>query len=107
MSQVQIADEVLATIVSTATLEADGVAGFAPGTASDIAGRISRKKNSRGVAIRVADNTVRVSVEIAVTGGVKIQDVAADVQHKIKNAVETMTGFIAGEVNVHVTRLVA
>ena len=110
--QVQIADEVIASIASTAVLEAEGVAGMAGnlGMASnlgDIAGKLRGKKSARGVALRIENGYVQVSVEIVVHSGVKIQDVAADVQQKVKNAIETMTGFTAREVNVHVMGLVA
>jgi len=104
---VHIADEVIASIASTAVLEADGVAGMASHFTGDIAGRLSRKKPARGVALKMDNGKVHVSVEIVVNSGVKIQDVAKDVQQKVKNAIETMTGFTACEVCVHVTGLVA
>ena len=97
--QVQIADEVIAAIASAAALEAEGVAGMAS--------NFRRKKQNKGVAVRVEDGKVRISVDISVVSGVKIQSVASDVQQKVKTAIETMTGYTAVEVNVNVTGLVA
>jgi len=105
--QIQIADEVIAAIASTAVLETEGVASMASYFSGDIAGRLSRKKATKGITLRTADGKVNISVEIVVQSGVKIQEVAKDVQQKVKAAVETMTGFTTDEINVHVTGLVA
>ena len=104
---VQIADEVIANIASTAVLEAEGVAGMAGYFTGDIAGKLGRKRQAKGVALRVEEGNVFISVDIVVRSGVKIQDVAKDVQQKVKNAIETMTGYTAEEVHVNVTGLVA
>ena len=102
---VQIADEVIAQIASTAVLEAEGVAGMAG--ALDIASRLSRKKPTKGITLKVENSVVQISVAIVVNGGVKIQEVAQDVQQKVKTAIETMTGFTVEDVCVNVTGLVA
>ena len=105
--QVHIADEVIAAIAATAVLEAEGVAGMAGYTSGELSGRISRKKPSKGVALKVEGGNVKITVEITVSSGSKIQDTAKDVQYKIKNAIETMTSLNVTEVNIHVTGLVA
>ena len=97
---IKIADEVVASIASTAVLEADGVAGMAGYFGG-------RKKAAKGVALKIEEGKVRISIAIMVYNGVKIQAVAKDVQQKVKDAVETMTGFVAEEINVHVSGLVA
>jgi uncharacterized alkaline shock family protein YloU len=103
----QIADEVIASIAGTAVLEAEGVAGMAGYFTGDIASKLSRKKPAKGVSLHVENENVSVSVEIVVKSGVKVQDVAKDVQQKVKTAIETMTSFNVDEVHVHVTGLVA
>jgi len=105
--QIQVADEVIATIASTAVLEAEGVAGMGGYFAGDITSKLSRKKPSKGVTLRVEDGKVYISVDILVRSGTKMQAVAQDVQQKVKTAIETMTGFTADEVNVNITGLVA
>ena len=101
--QVQIAGDVIAVIAKTAVLEVEGVAGMA----GYFTGRLGRKKPSKGVTLQVKDGDVNITVEIVVKSGAKIQDVAKDVQQKVKNAIETMTGFTANQVNVLVSGLVA
>ena len=94
--KLKIADEVITQVACTAVLEADGVAGMA--------GHFSRRK---GVALKMENGRVHITVAINVNGGVKMQNVAEDVQQKVKTAVETMTGFTVDEVSVHITGLVA
>ncbi len=94
--QVRIADDALAVIAGTAALEAEGVAGLTGNS-------LGRKQLSKGVAISVEGNVLTASVEVAVKPVVKIQDVSRDVQQRIKNAIETMTGLTVSEVNVNVS----
>jgi uncharacterized alkaline shock family protein YloU len=94
--QVRIADDALAVIAGTAALEADGVAGLTGNT-------LGRKQISKGVAITFEGETLNANLEIAVKPGVKIQEVSKDVQQRVKNAIETMTGLTVNEVNVVVS----
>jgi uncharacterized alkaline shock family protein YloU len=55
------------------------------------------------VAITVEGDTLNANIEIAVKPGVKIQEVSKDVQSRVKNAIETMTGLSVNEVNVVVS----
>jgi uncharacterized alkaline shock family protein YloU len=105
--EVKIADDVLANIASTAVLEAEGVAGMAGQFTGEFAGML-RKKQAKGVRLQVEEGqgTIKVSVDIMIKSGEKIQNVALDVQKKIKDAMETMTGYEANEVNVQVIGLV-
>ena len=95
MQKIQIANEVVSAIACTAILEVEGVASV---------GKHSRKK--KGVTLHRENGNVQITADIVVKSGSKIQNVACEVQHKVKNAVETMTGFTASEVNVHVSGLV-
>ena len=94
--KLKIADEVIVQVAHTAILEVEGVAGMA--------GHFTRK---RGIAIKMENGRVLITVEIAVNSGAKIQSTANNVQTKVKTAIETMTGFTVEEVNVHITGLVA
>ena len=108
--KVRIADDVIASIASTAALEVEGVAGMAryfPTWSGTGGGVLSRKRPAKSVTLQVSESTVQISLAIMICNGVKIQAVANDVQQRVKNAVETMTGFVAGEVNVHVAGLIA
>jgi len=100
--QIKIADEVFANIVSAAVLEAEGVAGMGGQAVSDYL----RGKPAKGVKLSVIEENVKITLDIMVKSGTKIQEVALDVQQRVKTAIETMTGFEANEVNIQVVGLV-
>lgn len=101
MDQVQIADDVIAVIAEIATLEVAGVVGTAPSKA-DFVQAISGKKKSKGIKVEVGESEVFIDVAVIVKYGVKIHKVCLEIQEKIKNSVETMTGLQVVSVNVHV-----
>lgn len=99
---VQIADEVIAIIASTATLEIEGVSEMAGNMAGGLIEKLSKKNSAKGITIDKKDGTISADVSIMVFHDYKIQDVAFNVQKKVKGAIETMTGIETTEVNVNV-----
>ena len=98
--QIQIADDVIASIAGTAALEAEGIASLAGGKA--IMDKISKKTNQRGVAIKVDGKEVCVELNVNVLHGCKIQKAAETAQSKVKDALENMTGLKVEQVNINV-----
>jgi uncharacterized alkaline shock family protein YloU len=96
---VKIADEVIAIIAGTSALEVDGVAPVDP---ADVKGR---KNLTRGVRIGVNDGQVNIALNVSVKQGYKIVDVTQEAQHKVKTAIETMTGMSVSTVDVSVLGL--
>ncbi len=103
MGQIQIADEVIAIIAGTAALEVEGVAHMSGNFTGDLVEILGKKNLSKGVSVSVNENQVIVSINLMIKLGYKIQDVTAEVQHRVKNAIETMTGLTAAEVNITVS----
>lgn len=101
MDQVQIADDVIAVIAEIATLEVEGMVSTVQ-VKNDFVQAISRKKGPRGVKVEVGDGEVLIDITATVKYGVKIQKVCLEVQEKVKNSVETMTGLHVASVNIHV-----
>ena len=100
---INIAEEVITTIAGIAVSEISGVAEMAGGIAGGITEALSGKKNlSKGIKAETDGNNVKIDVNIIVNYGVRIPDVAFDIQNKVKQSVETMTGLKVNEVNVHV-----
>lgn len=100
--QIQIADEVIAIIAGTAALEVDGVEAASGVTTGSLAEFFGKKNQSKGVKVSVENGEASVELDIAVKFGVKIHLTAADVQKKVKNAIETMTGLNVTVVNVNI-----
>lgn len=101
LGQVQIADDVIAVIAEIAALEVEGMVSVGQGKA-DIVQTIRGKKASRGIKVEVGEEQVAVDIAAVMQYGIKIQDVCLEVQEKVKNSIETMTGLSVESVNVHV-----
>lgn len=100
---IQIADDVVAIIAGKAVSEVAGVAGMAGGFAGGISEVLSGKKNlSKGIKVEVTEKEAKIAVNIIVEYGVRIPDVAFEIQNRVKKAVEAMTGLNVTGVNVHV-----
>lgn len=101
--EIKIADDVVSIIAGKAVSEISGVAGMAGGFAGGISEVLSGKKNlSKGIKVDVEEKEVKIDVNIIVEYGVRIPDVAFEIQNRVKKAVETMTGLNVTSVNVHV-----
>ncbi len=103
--QIQIADEVIAIIAGTAALEVEGVTGMVGNFTGGIIEKLGKKNFAKGVLVTVAENEVKIDLNLIIKFGHRIQDVSVDVQQKVKNAIETMTGLHAVEINIFVTGL--
>ena len=100
---IKISNDVVASIAGVAVSEVQGVYSMAGGIAGGISEVFSGKKNlSKGIKVDVGEKETKIDVNIIVEYGVRIPDVAFEIQNRVKKAVETMTGFKVEEVNVHV-----
>ena len=99
---IRIADEVVSIIAGLAATEVEGVAGMSGGIAGGIAEILGRKNFSKGVKVEVGEKEAAIDLYIIVKYGVRIPDIALNVQEAVKAAIENMTGLSTVEVNVHV-----
>ena len=99
---IKISDEVIATITSVATMEIDGVCGLMGSIAGEIANKLVKKNTNKGIKVSSDDKEAVIDVNIIVRYGVKIPEIAWDVQENVKKAVESMSGLVVAKVNVHV-----
>lgn len=100
---VNISDDVVATIAGIATSEIEGVYGMAGGVASGIAEKLGAKKSpQKGVKVDVKPEGAVIELYLVVEFGVRIPDLAWNIQENVKNSVETMTGIEVLRVNIHI-----
>lgn len=99
---VKISEDVVKIIAGIAASEVEGVAGMSGGLAGGIAEILGRKNLSRGVKVQLGDREAALDIFIIVRYGVSIPAVAQRVQESVKQAVESMTGLKAAEVNIHI-----
>ena len=102
-TNIKIADDVIAVIAGAAASEVPGVSAMAGGFAGGISEVFSGKKNfAKGIKVEAGEKETKIDVNIIVEYGVRIHDVAFEIQNKVKKAVEGMTGLKVVEVNVHI-----
>jgi uncharacterized alkaline shock family protein YloU len=103
VGEVQIADEVVATIAGLAATEVKGVSKTFSNAANELTGKLSGKKNlSKGVKVLVSPDSVSVDMALTLDYGYGIPETAKQVQEKVKLAIETMTGLQVKEVNIRI-----
>ena len=95
---IKIANDVVASIAGVAVSEVSGVSGMAGGI-TEIFGK---KGLSKGIKVEVGEKDTKIDVNIIVEYGVRIPDVAFEIQNRVKKAVETMTGLNVSSVNIHI-----
>ena len=99
---IKITDDVVAIIAGIAATEVSGVAGMSGGIVGDVAEILGRKNLTKGVKVEVGEKEAAIDLYIIVEYGYRIPEIAWEIQEKVKEAVETMTGLSVVEVNIHV-----
>ncbi|MGY3729640.1 Asp23/Gls24 family envelope stress response protein [Lactococcus termiticola] len=101
---VDIATEVIATVVGASTTEIFGVVGMTSQNAvKDNVRNILRQENySKGVVVKTENNETSVDVYVVVSYGVKISEVAKNIQERVRFNLENQLGIMAAKVNVYV-----
>ena len=98
--QITYANEVVATIVSVATTEVEGISGIAGSGA--ISGILAKGKTPRGVKVDMNGENVGVDVSVTVDYGMPIQKVGRNAQENVRKSIESMTGLHVEKVDLHV-----
>ena len=100
---VKISPDVVATIAGVATTEIEGVAGMCSTFAGGLAEKLGAKKNpAKGIKVEFKEASVVIDLYIIVEFGIRIPELAWEIQESVKNNVETMTGLLVEKVNVHI-----
>lgn len=98
LGKVRIADDVIVIIAELALNDVEGI------YSTDK--RKTRRNIGKGIEVRVVEDQVFCDIEVFVGYDVKIPTLAEQIQSKVKNAIENMTGMCVSEVNITVAGLV-
>lgn len=102
IGEVQIANEVVASIAGISASEVEGVDSMAGGLAGELAGKFGAKNLSKGVKVEVADDIAMVKLAINMKYGYSIPKTCKQVQEKVMQAINSMTGLTVKQVNVRI-----
>ena len=100
--EINVANEVVATIAGMAVSKIDGVAKMAGGFTEGLKAISGKKQMSRGIKVETEEDTVKIEINIIVKYGVNIREVAKNIQNIVKEEVENMTGNKVEKVVVNV-----
>jgi len=105
IGNLKISEDVVASITRIATKEIEGVAELALAP-SNIKGLFKSKPVKSSVAVDLNDGVAVIDVYLKIKYGAKVQNVAAEIQKKIKDSVQNMTSIAVSKVNIHISGIV-
>lgn len=98
----KISEDVVASITTIASKEVEGVAELSLAPAN-LKGIFKTKPVKTSVTVDLNDGVAVIDVYLKIKYGAKVQVVAADIQKKVKDSVQNMTGIAVSKVNVHIS----
>jgi uncharacterized alkaline shock family protein YloU len=99
---VNISEDVIAVIAAAATADVEGVHGLYAAHGKEITQVTGKKKLTKGVKISADGDRLTIDVQIMAEMGACVNEVGAEVQNAVINAVEAAAGITVAAVNVHV-----
>lgn len=101
--EVQISGEVVASIAGLAALEVNGIQSTIGSMATELAGKFGVRNFGKGVKTYIEDEEVTVDMNVNMKYGYNILKTCSQVQEKVKQAVESMTGLSVKHVNIYIS----
>ncbi len=102
LGNVTVSKEVVAVIAALETTKIRGVVGISSGYRGKSPNILSRKDLAKGVEVWMKPGEAAITIPIITAYEVGIFKVAEEVQHKVKNAICSMTGLKVLKVDVNV-----
>ena len=104
--RIEVAPRAIASIVASTVGQSYGVVDMAPRSFREGVAQVLHQRDAhRGVDVRISDDWVEIDVYIIVGYGVRIAEVARNVQDNVRYAVERALGMPVARVNVRVQGL--
>ena len=106
--QIELTDEVIATVVGGAATEIFGVVGMASkNTLKDNFQALLGKENyAKGVVVKASeDGSIAVDVYTVLSYGTKISEVSKNIQESVRFSLENQLGITAQTVNVYIQNI--
>lgn len=100
---IRISEQVVAVIAGIAATEVEGVESLVGNITNEIVAKMGIKNLSRGIRLKMVDDTVFVQITVNIRYGYSIPDISRNIQEKVSQAIENMTGLSVAEVNVIVS----
>jgi uncharacterized alkaline shock family protein YloU len=104
LGSVQVSNEVIATIAGSAALDCYGLIGMASQNQlkDGIAELLGRDNLARGVEVRREEDELHIDLNVIVSYGTRISEVAQSIQNRVKYVINEVVGLRVDYVNVRV-----
>lgn len=102
LGDITVSKEVVAVIAGLETIKIRGVVGITSGYRGKSPNVLSRKDLAKGVEVWMKPGEATITIPIITAYEVGIFKVAEEVQHKVKNAICSMTGLKVLKIDVNV-----
>ena len=106
--QIELTDDVIATIVGGAATEIFGVVGMASKNAikDNFQALLGKENYAKGVVVRTTEEgSIAVDVFAVLSYGTKISEVSKNIQERVKFSLENQLGITAHTVNVYIQNI--
>lgn len=103
IGNISIADDVVASIAGIAATEVKGVSKLNGNISKELIGKLGKKNLANGVKIEIENGNVSCDISLEMEYGNSIKKVSEEVQAKVKQSIENMTGLKVSVVNVVVS----
>ena len=106
--QIELTDEVIATVVGGAATEIFGVVGMASKNAikDNFQALLGKETFSKGVVVKTTEaGTIAVDVYTVLSYGTKISEVSKNIQERVKFSLENQLGITTDTVNVYIQNI--
>ena len=100
---INIAEDVIVSLIASCVSEIDGVAGFANTAGTEIAELVGLKTVPKGIKVQLEDKAVSIDIIITVLYGKNIVSVAKAVQEAVQTMLASAAGIEDAAINVHVS----
>ena len=99
---IKISDDAIAAIACIAAKDVDGVEELDGGTASALAEALGVRDSIKGVKVEMENETVSLDIDLIVSFGREVSDIASEVQDKVRESIESMTGLTVDKVHINI-----
>ena len=100
---INIDDNVVATIAGVSAMECYGLVGMATSSATEgLVELLKREHSTKGVKVTSQENRVIIDLYIMVQSGISISVVSSNIIERVKYSVENITGLEVERVNINV-----
>ena len=106
--QIELTDEVIATVVGGAATEIFGVVGLASKNAikDNFQALLGKENFSKGVVVKTTEaGAIAVDVYTVLSYGTKISEVSKNIQERVKFSLENQLGITTDTVNVYIQNI--